>query len=150
MAPAPPAVARRRGGGPAAVDTMAGNTQINLGSVPSLINHIRSGRLKPLGVGGTKRNAQLPNVPTMSEAGVPGYVTYIWWAIFAPLKTPPDAIKAMHASIMAALDNPDILQKLEVQGVEIQRTSPADLGKLMADETRKWADVIRRTGIKGE
>ena len=139
-----------QGGGPAAVDTMAGNTQINLGSVPSLINHIRSGRLKPLGVGGTKRNPQLPNIPTMSEAGVPGYVTYIWWAIFAPLKTSPDAIKAMHASVMAALDNPDMLQKLEVQGVEIQRASPADLGKLMADETRKWADVIRRAGIKGE
>ena len=69
-----------QGGGPAAVDTMAGNTQINLGSIPSLIGHIRSGRLKPLGVGGKKRNAQLPNVPTMSEAGVPGYVTYIWWA----------------------------------------------------------------------
>ena len=139
-----------QGGGPAAVDTMAGNTQINLGSVPSLIGHIRSGRLKPLGVGGKKRNAQLPNVPTMSESGVPGYVTYIWWAIFAPLKTSPDAIKAMHASTMAALDNPDMLQKLEVQGVEIQKVSPAELGKLMAEETKKWADVIRRAGIKGE
>jgi tripartite-type tricarboxylate transporter receptor subunit TctC len=139
-----------QGGGPAAVDTMAGNTQINLGSVPSLIAHIRSGRLKPLGVGGKKRNAQLPKVPTMTESGVPGYVTYIWWAIFAPPKTSPDAVKAMHGAVMASLENRDMLQKLEVQGVEIQKASPADLGKLMVDETNKWQDVIRRAGIKGE
>jgi tripartite-type tricarboxylate transporter receptor subunit TctC len=139
-----------QGGGPAAVDTMAGNTQINLGSVPSLIGHIRGNRLKPLGVGGKKRNAQLPNIPTMSEAGVPGYVTYIWWAIFAPLKTSPESIKAMHGAIMTSLESRDMQQKLEVQGVEIQKASPADLGKLMVDETNKWQDVIRRAGIKGE
>ena len=139
-----------QGGGPAAVDTMAGNTQINLGSIPSLISHIRSDRLKPLGVGGKKRSAQLPKVPTISESGVPGYVTYIWWAIFAPLKTAPDAIKAMHASVMTSLDSPDLLPKLEVQGVEIQKVSPADLGKLMAEETRKWGEVIRKADIKGE
>ena len=139
-----------QGGGPAAVDTMAGNTQMNLGSIPSLIGHIRGGKLKPLGVGGKKRNVQLPNVPTMSEAGVPGYVTYIWWAIFAPLKTSPDAIRAMHAQVMTSLDSPDLLPRLEAQGVEIQKTSPAELGKLMAEETKKWADGIRRADIKGE
>jgi tripartite-type tricarboxylate transporter receptor subunit TctC len=129
---------------------MAGNTQMNLGSIPSLIGHIRGGKLKPLGVGGKKRNAQLPNVPTMGEAGVPGYVTYIWWAIFAPLKTPPEAIKAMHSQVMTSLDSRELLPKLEAQGVEIQRTSPAELGRLMAEETKQWADVIRRAGIKGE
>ncbi|HYC45133.1 MAG TPA: tripartite tricarboxylate transporter substrate binding protein [Burkholderiales bacterium] len=138
------------GGGPAAADTMAGNTQINLGSVPSLIGYIRSGRLKPLGTGGKKRNAQLPNVPTMTEAGVPGYVTYIWWAIFAPLKTSPETIKSMHGAIMTSLEGRDMQQKLEAQGVEIQKATPADLGKLMVDETNRWQDVIRRAGIKGE
>ncbi|MGZ8210747.1 MAG: Bug family tripartite tricarboxylate transporter substrate binding protein [Burkholderiales bacterium] len=139
-----------QGGGPAAADTMAGNTQINLGSVPSLIAYIRSGRLKPLGVGGKKRNAQLPNVPTMTEAGVPGYVTYIWWGLFAPLKTSPEVIRTIHANITAALDNPDMLQKLEAQGAEPQKMSPADFGKLMVEETNRWQDVIRRAGIKGE
>ncbi|MGZ8268481.1 MAG: Bug family tripartite tricarboxylate transporter substrate binding protein [Burkholderiales bacterium] len=139
-----------QGGGPAAADTMAGNTQINLGSVPSLIAYIRSGRLKPLGVGGKKRNAQLPNVPTITEAGVPGYVTYIWWGLFAPLKTSPEVIRTIHANITAALDNPDMLQKLEAQGAEPQKMSPADFGKLMVEETNRWQDVIRRAGIKGE
>jgi tripartite-type tricarboxylate transporter receptor subunit TctC len=139
-----------QGGGPAAADTMAGNTQINLGSVPSLIAYIRSGRLKPLGVGGKKRNAQLPNVPTMTEAGVPGYVTYIWWGLFAPLKTSPEVIRTIHANITAALDNPDMLQKLEAQGAEPQKMSPAEFGRLMVEETNRWQDVIRRAGIKGE
>jgi tripartite-type tricarboxylate transporter receptor subunit TctC len=139
-----------QGGGPAAADTMAGNTQINLGSITSLIAYIRSGRLRPLGVGGKQRNPQLPDVPTMSEAGVSGYVTYIWWGIFAPLKTSPDIIKTMHANITAVLDNPDVMQKLEVQGVMREKMSPAEFGKLMVEETAKWSAVIRRAGIKGE
>ena len=139
-----------QGGGPAAVDTMAGNTQMNLGSVPSLIGYIRGGRLKPLGVGGTKRNAQLPNVPTMTEAGVPGYVTYIWWGIFAPLKTPQEAIKRMHGEINALLDTPDFLGKLEQQGAMPMKQSSAEFGKYMQDEAVRWQNVIDKAGIKGE
>ena len=139
-----------QGGGPAAADTMAGNTQINLGSVPSLIGYIRSGRLKALGVGATKRNPQLPNVPTMTEAGVPGYVTYIWWGLFAPLKTPQDIIKRMHAEITAVLETPDVAQKLDQQGARIVKQSPAEFGKYMQDEAARWQMVIDKAGIKGE
>jgi len=139
-----------QGGGPAAVDTMAGNTQMNLGSVPSLIGYIRGGRLKPLGVGGTKRNSQLPNVPTMTEAGVPGYVTYIWWGIFAPLKTPQEAIRRMHGEINALLDTPDFLSKLEQQGAMPMKQSSAEFGKYMQDEAARWQMVINKAGIKGE
>ena len=139
-----------QGGGPAAADTMAGNTQINLGSVPTLIGYIRSNRLKPLGVGGTKRNPQLPNVPTMTEAGVPGYVTYIWWGLFAPLKTPPDVIKRMHGEITAMLDSPDFVGKLEQQGAMPVKQTPAEFGKYMQDEAARWQMVIDKAGIKGE
>ena len=139
-----------QGGGPAAADTMAGNTQINIGSAPSLMGHLRSGRLKPLAVGGTKRNPQLPNIPTMSEAGVPGYVTYIWWGVFAPLKTPPDIIRRMHSEISAAQESPDVSSRLDQQGAMIVKMSPAEFGKMMVDETNKWLDVIKRAGIKGE
>src|SRR5207253_3134486 len=139
-----------QGGGPAAADTMAGNTQINIGSVPSLIGHIRSGRLKALGVGATKRNPQLPDVPTMTEAGVPGYVTYIWWGVFAPLKTPQDIIKRMHDEIAALQDTPDVVQKLEQQGAMPVKQSSADFGKYMQDEAARWQMVIDKAGIKGE
>src|SRR5688572_11113799 len=139
-----------QGGGPAAADTMAGNTQINLGSVPSLMGYIRSGRLKPLGVGATKRNPQLPDVPTITEAGVPGFVTYIWWGIFAPLKTPPDIIKRMHDEIAALQDTPETVKRLEEQGARPVKQSPAEFGKYMQEEAARWQMVIDKAGIKGE
>ena len=139
-----------QGGGPAAADTMAGNTQMNLGSVPSLIGYIRSGRLKPLGVGATKRNPQLPNVPTMTEAGVKDYVTYIWWGVFAPPKTPADIIRRMHDEITALQDSPDVVQKLEGQGAMPVKMTSAEFGKYMQDEATRWQMVIDKAGIKGE
>ena len=139
-----------QGGGPAVVDTIAGNTQINLGSITTLIAHIRSGRLKVLAVGGAKRSPQLPDVPTMSEAGVPGYRTYIWWGMFAPLKTPADIIKRMHGEIAATLESPDTISKLELQGAIPEKMSSAEFGKYMVEETAKWQMVIDKAGIKGE
>jgi tripartite-type tricarboxylate transporter receptor subunit TctC len=139
-----------QGGGPAAVDTMAGNTQINIGSVPSLVGYIRSKRLKPLGVAAKKRNAAIPEVPTIIESGLPGYVTYIWWGIFAPLKTSPENIRNMHSAVMTSLESPDMIQKLDQQGAELVKMTPAEFGKLLAEESNRWQDVIRRAGIKGE
>jgi tripartite-type tricarboxylate transporter receptor subunit TctC len=139
-----------QGGGPAIADTVAGNTQMQIGSITTLMPHIRSNRLKVLGVGGRKRHPQLPGVPTISEAGVPGFITYIWWGMFAPLKTPPDIIRTMHTEITSVLDSPDMLKKLDPQGAVPEKMSSADFGKLMAEETTKWLDVIRRAGIKGE
>jgi tripartite-type tricarboxylate transporter receptor subunit TctC len=139
-----------QGGGPASADTMAGNTQINIGSAPTLMGYIRSGRLKALAVGATKRNPQLPNVPTMTEAGVPGFVTYIWWGVFAPLKTPQDIIKRMHDEITALQDTPDVVQKLEQQGAVPVKQSSAEFGKYMQEEAARWQMVIDKAGIKGE
>ncbi|MDB5865376.1 MAG: transporter substrate-binding protein [Betaproteobacteria bacterium] len=139
-----------QGGGPASADTMAGNTQINLGSVPSLLGYIRSGRLKPLGVGATKRNPQLPNVPTMTEAGVPGFVTYIWWGVFAPLKTPQDIISRMHGEVATLQNTPEVVKRLEDQGAMPVKQSPAEFGKYMQDEAARWQMVIDKAGIKGE
>lgn len=138
-----------QGGGPAIADTVAGNTQIHLGSITTMIAHIRSGRLKTLAVGGTKRNPQLPEYPTIAET-VPGYSTYIWWGMFAPLKTPPDIINRMNSEVNAVLASPDVLKKLEAQGAVPEKMSAAGFRKLMVDETKKWMDVIKRAGIEGE
>ncbi len=139
-----------KGGGPAIADTVAGNTQIHLGSLPTEMSHIRAGKLKVLAVGGAKRNPALPGVPTISEAGVPGYQTYIWYGLFAPRGTPADLVSRMHAAINASLGNPDVVQKMAVQGAEAEKMSSAQFGKLMESETAKWQDVITRAGIKGE
>lgn len=136
-----------RGGGPAAADVMAGNTHIYLGSLTTVKAHIESGRLKLLAVGGSKRNPQVPDVPTISEA-VPGYESYIWWGLFAPKGTPADVISRLHTEITAALKTPELLKKLEAQGAVPRHMSTAEFGQFMAAETRKWTEVIKAAGIK--
>jgi tripartite-type tricarboxylate transporter receptor subunit TctC len=138
-----------KGGGPAIADVMAGHTQMYLGTLVTVMPHITSGRLKLLAVGGAKRNAKLPDVPTISET-VPGYETNIWWGIFAPNGTPAAIIARIHAETSAALTSPELLRRFEEQGAVTEKMSSADFGKLMVSETAKWVEVIRVAGIKGE
>lgn len=138
-----------KGGGPAIADTVAGNTQIHLGSLPTEIAFIRAGKLKVLAVGGSKPNPTLPGVPTISQT-VPGYETTIWFGMFAPRNTPAEIVARMHGGINAATESPDMVQKLDQQGVVVERLTTAEFGKRMAAEQTKWAEVIRAAGIKGE
>lgn len=138
-----------KGGGPAIADTVAGHTQVHLGSLPTEIAHIRAGKLKVLAVGGKKRNPVLPDAPTISET-VPGYVTFIWYGLFAPKNTPTDLIARMNAAVSTTVMSPEIVQKLDAQGVEASTMPPAEFDKFMRDETKKWLDVIQRAGIKAE
>jgi tripartite-type tricarboxylate transporter receptor subunit TctC len=138
-----------KGGGPAIADTVAGNTQINIGSVPTVISFIRAGRMKAIAVGGKKPSPTLPGVPLISDT-VPGYETYIWYGFFAPRGTPAALISRMHAAVNATTANPEIVKKLDAQGVEVEKMSSAEFGKLMKSETDKWQEVINVAGIKGE
>ncbi len=138
-----------KGGGPAIADTVAGHTQIHLGSIPTEMGFIRAGKLKVLAVGGKKPNPQLPGVPLISDT-VPGYVTYIWYGFFAPKGTPAAVIAQMNAAVKASTSNPEVVKKLDQQGVAVEQMSPADFGRLMKAETDKWLEVIKAAGIKGE
>ena len=138
-----------KGGGPAIADVMAGHTQIYLGTLVTVMPYIGSGRLKLLAVGGAKRNAKMPDIPTISET-VPGYETNIWWGIFAPNGTPPTIIARVHAETAAALTSPELLRRFEEQGAAAEKMSTAEFGKLMVSETAKWLEVIKAAGIKGE
>ena len=138
-----------KGGGPAIADTVAGNTQIHLGSLPTEMNFIRAGKLKLLAIGGKKRNPAFPDVPTISES-VPGYVTYIWYGFFAPKQTPQDIVNSFNAAVDAATKSAEVVQKLDRQGVAVETMKPSEFGKFMASETEKWREVIRAAGIKGE
>ena len=139
-----------QGGGPAVADVVAGNTQIHLGSLTSEMSQIRSGRLRILAIGGKKRNPNFPDVPTISEAGVPGYQTSIWWGMFAPRGTPSDIIARMHDETVSVLEAPEMLKKLDVQGAVPEKMSSAEFGKLMEAETAKWSEVIDAAGMKQE
>jgi tripartite-type tricarboxylate transporter receptor subunit TctC len=138
-----------KGGGPAIADTVAGNTQIHLGSIPTEMGFIRAGKLKVIAAGGKKPNASLPGVPLIKDT-VPGYETYIWYGFFAPKGTPATLISRMHAAVTAATANPEVVKKLDAQGVEVDKMSTAEFGKLMKSETDKWSEVISAAGIKGE
>lgn len=135
-----------RGGGPAAADVMAGNTHIYFGSLTTVMTYIQAGRLKLIAVGSQERNAQLPDVPTVNET-VPGYVSYIWWGIFAPKGTPEAIMTRLHEATNEALRSPELLQKLDVQGAVPRPMSRAKFVEFMQEETRKWTEVIKAAGI---
>jgi tripartite-type tricarboxylate transporter receptor subunit TctC len=139
-----------KGGGPAMADVIAGNTQICLGSLLQVIPHIQSGRLKALGVGGTKRSSALPNVPTIAEAGVPGYDASNWWGLLVPAKTPPAIIERLRKEVAAILANPEVQKKFESQGAETVKLSGDAFGKLIRTEMVKWQKVVKEAGIKAE
>ena len=139
-----------KGGGPAMADVIAGNTQITIGSLIQMIPHINSGRLRILGVGSAKRVPTLPNVPTVAEAGVPGYEASNWWGVLAPAGTSPAIIKQLHGEIAGILAKPDIQKKFESQGAEAMSMNPAEFGKFIRAETDKWGKVVREAGIKAE
>lgn len=139
-----------KGGGPAIADTAAGNTQLQIGSVPTVIGHIRSKRLKAIAVGGLKPNPMLPGLPTISESGVPGYQTQIWFGVFAPKATPANLVASMHGALNEALGTPEVIKRLDDIGVEIEKMSTAQFAKLMESEQEKWAKVIKQANIRGE
>ena len=139
-----------KGGGPAMADVIAGNTQMCMGSLLQLIPHIQSGRLKPLGVGARTRSSALPDVPTISEAGVPGYEASNWWGIMAPTGTPPAVIKRLHTEISAILATPAMQKKFESQGATTLHMSPAEFGQFVRAETAKWSKVVKEAGIKAQ
>ena len=138
-----------KGGGPAIADTVAGHTQLQIGSLVTVMPHVKSGRLRLVAIGGAKRSSRLPNVPTIGET-VPGYQSSIWWGIFAPPRTPADVIARFHSATTAVLSSPTFQKKFDEQGGAVVTMSSAEFGKLMVSEQNKWLEVIRVAGIKGE
>jgi tripartite-type tricarboxylate transporter receptor subunit TctC len=143
-------IVQYKGGGPALTDTLAGHMHMNLGSLIQMLPHIRSGKLKALGVGGAKRNAALPDVPTIAEAGVPGYEANNWWGLLAPAGTPPAILQRLRQEIAAILESPETRRRFEVEGAETGRMSADEFAAFVAGETAKWSRVVKEAGIKAE
>jgi tripartite-type tricarboxylate transporter receptor subunit TctC len=139
-----------KGGGPAMMDVIAGNTQIAIGSLIQTLPHIRSGRLKPLGVGSLKRVPALPDVPTISEGGVPGYEATNWWGIAAPAGTPRPVIDRLHQELTVILATSETRKRFESEGGEAANMSSEEFGKFINSEIAKWAKVVKEAGIKPE
>jgi tripartite-type tricarboxylate transporter receptor subunit TctC len=139
-----------KGGGPAMMDAVAGTVQIMFGSLVQTLGQIRGGKLKPLGVGGSKRSATLPDVPTIHEAGVPGYEATNWWGIIAPAGTPPAIVARLHKEITAIQQSPEMQKRFQAEAVDALQMESAEFGRYIQAEIAKWGAVIKRAGIRAE
>jgi tripartite-type tricarboxylate transporter receptor subunit TctC len=138
-----------RGGGAALADLLGGQVQVTFESTSSSIEYIRSGKLRALAVTTSTRSEALPDIPTLSDF-VPGYEASSWYGIGAPKNTPPDIVDKLNKEINAGLADPKIKARFADLGGMALSGSPADFGKLIAEETEKWSKVIRAANIKVE
>ena len=139
-----------KGGGPALIDTISGQAQMCLASLIQAVGHIRSNKLRALGTSGPVRTAILPDVPTIAEAGVPGYETQNWWGVVVPRGTPPAIIQRLNTEIGVILKSPETEKRLRGEGAEPVTKTPEELGKYVAAEMDKWQKLAKIAGIKGE
>lgn len=139
-----------KGGGPAITDLIGGQIQMAFSSVPAVLPHIKTGRLVALGVGSAKRSPALPNIPTIAEAGVPGYEYTTWYGIFAPARTPPPLVAKLNTAIVNAMQSPEINDRFLALGGDPEPGTPAQLRAYMANESAKWAKIIKAANIRIE
>lgn len=139
-----------RGSGPALVDLISGEVQLSFDTMPSVIGHIKNGRIKPLAVASAKRNAQLPNVPTMAEAGLKGVEMSAWYGIYMPASTPKAVQERVHAEVSKVLAMPETQTRLGAIGADLTPMTQAEFAQFHADENKRYGDLIRKKNIKLE
>jgi tripartite-type tricarboxylate transporter receptor subunit TctC len=139
-----------KGGGPAMIDVMGGHTQMVFSSLVQTTPHLKSGKLKALGTGGKTRSPILPDVPTIAEAGVPGYEATNWWGIMAPAGTPQAIIDKLHKDIEAVQNSADVQQQFARQGASILKMSTPEFGTFIQSEMNKWQRVVKEGKLKKE
>ena len=137
-----------KGSGPAVADLVGGRVQIMFDAAPSLIAHIRSGRLRVLGAASAERNRLLPEVPTFGELGYPKVAVSLWYGLLAPAATPRSVIGRLNAEVTKALGSVDVRDKLQAQGAEPMPGTPAAFASFMQEEMAKWAPVVKQAGVK--
>ena len=139
-----------KGAAPAVTDLIGGQVDLQFGAINSLLPHLHSGKLKALAVAGARRVRSLPDVPTVAEAGVPGYESDIWLGLAAPARTPGAVIERINRDVRKVMAMHDVIEKLAEQGIEPQTSSPAEMAKLVASDFSRWSKVIKDAGIRAE
>jgi len=139
-----------KGGGPAMADLVGGQISGSFASMPSSIPFVRAGKLRALAVTAPKRSPAEPNIPTISEAGIPGFSVLDWQGLFTTAKTPPAIVNKLNAEVIRIMKLPDVVDKLAVAGVEIQTDTPKEWGDFVKSEIAKWSKVVKEAGIKVE
>ena len=135
-----------KGSAPAVTDLLGNQIGIMFDNMPSAIQHVRSGSLVPLAVTTAKRSPELPNVPTIAEAGVPGYEATSWFGMFAPAGTPAPVLAKLNAAIVKVLAQPDVKKKINEQGAEVYSETPEQFAAFIQAESVKWGKVVKESG----
>jgi len=139
-----------RGGAPAVVDLLSGQVQLGFIGIPPTLGHIQSGRLRALGVSSLARAAVLPNVPTIAEAGLPGYEAVVWFALMGPARLPTGIATRMHEAVAAALTDPAVQARLASQGFTTDPAGPAEMAAFLSSEAEKWRGLVTASGARVE
>jgi tripartite-type tricarboxylate transporter receptor subunit TctC len=139
-----------KGSAPSLTALVSGEVDLSFANIPAIHGHVKSGRLRPLANLGPKRAAQLPDVPTMKEAGIAGVEVVVWYGVLAPAATPRETIATLAGAITKATRSPDIRQRLLDQGAEPVGNLPEEFSKLLREEVTKWAEVVRVSGARAD
>ncbi|MGQ0522182.1 MAG: tripartite tricarboxylate transporter substrate binding protein [Betaproteobacteria bacterium] len=134
----------------AITDVIAGQVSLVFGTSASVMQHARSGRLRALATTGAKRSPALPDLPTVAEAGVPGYEAGLWYGYVGPARIPADIVRRLNSEIVAVLKSPEVRDRLASQGVDASPSTPEEFGRLMVTDLERWAKVVQRAGIRLE
>jgi tripartite-type tricarboxylate transporter receptor subunit TctC len=137
-----------KGGGPAMNDVMGGQVPVFFANMASSLAHVKGGKLRALAITGAKRSSALPDVPTMAEAGVPGYEVYEWNAIFAPAGTPAAVVAKIADAVAKAMQSADLRERIAAMGGEIVAYGPADADRFVREQTELWGKVVRAGNVR--
>ena len=138
-----------KGGGPMITDAIGGQIELGVASVAAIAPHVKGGKLRAIAVTGQKRSPSMPEVPSLSELGLPGFNALAWWGIFAPAGTPKPVIDKFHAELVKALGQADLRKTLtETLGMDLVVSSPEAQQKFLLDEMARWGKVVKDNGIK--
>lgn len=137
-----------RGSGPALADLMGGSIQLMFVDMPAAMQHIRSGRLRPIGVTSLQRSPALPEVPTVAEQGLPGFEVIAWFGVLAPAKTPQATVDALSRRVLSIMEKPAVRQKMEALGADPVALPPAEFSRHIKAEIDRWSQLVRELNVK--
>ena len=139
-----------KGTAPSLTSLIAGETDLTFANIPAILQHVKSGRLRPLASTGTRRAGLMPEVPTMREAGVDGVEVTVWYGVLAPAATPRDLVAALSAAVARAAHDPAMRKRLAEQGAEPVGSTAEEFAKILRGEIAKWAEVVQVSGARAD
>jgi len=139
-----------KGAAPAIADLLPGRIQVWIGAPNSLLAHIREGKLRALASTGARRSSNLGDVPTVAEAGVPGYELDPWLGLFLPARVAPETVDKIHSQTTRILNAPETKARMAAQGIDISTSMPSEFARFVREDNARWGKIIRETGIRGE